>query len=79
MMRTPSEPSTADMLRGVQSHIDQLARLVVGLDMAAANIGDQEERKGLRAIIDVVDGKVATLQAVVSEMQEATEREREVR
>jgi hypothetical protein len=79
MMRTPSEPSTADMLRGVQSHIDLLAKLVVGLDMAATNIGDQEERSGLRAIIDVVDGKVAALQAVMLEAREALEREREVR
>ena len=63
--------SAADLFRGIQSHIDQLARLVVGLDMAATNIGDQEERKGLRAIISVVDDKIAAMKRAMEEAQEA--------
>jgi hypothetical protein len=76
-MKAPDGPSAADLFSGVQNHIDQIAKLVVGLDMAAANIADQEERKGLRAIIGVVDGKIAALQAAVETARETFERERE--
>ena len=70
-IRRPSELQPAAVLfTRIQDDLDRLAQLVVGLDMAAADVANEPEEGGLRAIIGVVDEKIAALRTAMEEARD---------
>ena len=76
---SPSEDGepAAVLFTQIQDDLDRLAKLVVGLDMAAADVADEPEEGGLRAIIGVVDEKIKSLKTAMEKAREALKGEQE--